>query len=103
MRTQYAIVYQTDGDVHEVTPANGKKFDYHELQKLIGGYVESLVPGVKGCRQMYCDEDGFAKLLPPNPHTWYVVRAATYRLNGYASDWRVLGPIVAVLTREATR
>lgn len=27
MKVQVGIVYETDGTVHEVRPANGKKFD----------------------------------------------------------------------------
>jgi hypothetical protein len=45
---------------------------------------------------MYCNEDGMTKNLPGNPHTWSVVKAGVYRLNGYSSNWRVQGNIFAV-------
>jgi hypothetical protein len=99
-KTQYANVYEVNGSQRKVTPANGKKFDYKELQPLVGGYIEGIIPGIKGCRQMYCNEDGLSLGLQPNPHTWSVVNAKTYRLNGYGPEWRVSGPIVAIFNEE---
>ena len=99
-KVQYAIVYGIDGTTAEHMPADGKRFTTRELQGLVGGYLESLIPANKRCRQMYCDEDGISKQLPPNPHTQAVCDMRVYLMNGYGLGWRVLGPIVAVLTRE---
>jgi hypothetical protein len=99
-KVQYAIVYGVDGMTAEHVPANGKRFTPEGLRRLVGGYLESLIPADKRCRQMYCDEDGMSKQLPPNPHTQAVCDMWVYNLNGYGLGWRVLGPIVAVLTRE---
>lgn len=57
-----------EGDVIEVYPANGKKFELTELQKFVGGYIE-LVPGTakRGKPQTFCNEEGRLKGLPVNP------------------------------------
>lgn len=93
-------LYKTDGTTVKVQPINGKKFDYHELQKAVGGYIESLIAGNHRCKRMYCNEEGLLENLPPNPHTWEVVNAKVYDLNGYTPDWRVSGNIIAVLLEE---
>ena len=102
-RVQYAIVYKTDGTTEEITPVNGKKFDYQELRKAIGGgWLESLIPADKKCKQLYADNEGaLSPALPGNPHTAAVCDMRVYALNGYAANWRVCGDIVAVRTRDA--
>jgi len=102
-KTQYANVYRTNGTIEKILPLNGKKFDYKELQPLVGGYIEGIIPGIKGCREMYCNEDGLSLGLPPNPYTWDVVNAKTYKLNGYGPTWRISGNIVAILTEEVSK
>lgn len=99
-KIQYAVVYATDGSTREITPKNGRRFEYEELRAAIGGgFLESVLPADKRCRQMYADEEGLLKRLPPNPHTPQICDMRVYALNGYSPDWRVHGPIVAVLTR----
>jgi hypothetical protein len=100
MKVQRANVYITDGTVVKVRPLNGKKFDYKELQQAVGGSIESLISGIKGCRQMFCNEEGIMLRLPDNPHTWNVVNAGIYRLNGYTADWRLSGNIIAIFNEE---
>jgi hypothetical protein len=100
-RTQVAIVYHTDGTTSTHRPANKRTFTPHELQHFVGGYIESLIPANKKCKQMYANEEGFSLNLPPNPHTQTVCDMRVYRLNGYPSNWRVVGPIVAVMTEDA--
>lgn len=94
---QRAILYKTDGTTVKCKPAKGSKFDYHEFQKAVGGYIEALIPGIPNCKQMYCNEEGLLEQLPLNPHTWNVVKAEVYRLNGYGPEWLVSGNIVAVI------
>jgi hypothetical protein len=91
-------IYTTDGRTIKVQPENGKKFELKELQKAVGGYIESLIPGIKGCKQLYANEDGISLGLAPNPHTQNVVNMRVYRLNGYGENFRVLGDIIAVLS-----
>jgi hypothetical protein len=100
---QIGTIYKTDGSTEVIRPAKGGKFSLDEMQAAVGGYIESLVPGIKGCRQMYCNEDGIAKNLPPNPHTWSVVNAKVYRLNEYPSNWRVAGNIIAITTEKVQK
>jgi hypothetical protein len=91
-------IYTTDGRTIKVQPENGKKFELKELQKAVGGYIESLIPGIKGCKQMFANEDGISLGLAPNPSTWDVVNPRVYSLNGYSRSWRVQGNIIAVLS-----
>jgi len=101
---QCAVVYKTDGTTQEITPVNGKTFDLHELRRAIGGgWLESLIPADKKCRQMYADDEGCSRspALPRNPHTQSVCDMRVYALNGYAPDWCVCGDIVAVYKRPA--
>lgn len=37
-----ATLYKTDGTQEVIKPANGRKFDIKELQKLVGGLVERI-------------------------------------------------------------
>jgi hypothetical protein len=99
-KVQRGTIYKTDGNIVKVQPVNGKKFDYKELQLAVGGYIESLIPGIKGCRQMFANEEGLIHRLPPNPHTDDVVNLKVYRLNGYGPGWRVSGNIIAILSEE---
>lgn len=94
-------LYKTDGTVEKLTPKDGKKFAYEELRDAVGGYIESLIAADKRCKQMYCNEEGLLEHLPPNPHTWDVVDANVYRLNGYPPSWRVSGNIIAVKLEDA--
>lgn len=102
-KVQVGYLYKTDGTTEKIFPENGKKFELSELQRAVGGYIERLIPGIKNCRQMFCNEDGEALSLPPNPHTWDVVNQNIYRVNHYSPEWRVLGNILAVLTEERTK
>jgi hypothetical protein len=100
-KVQRGYIFKTDGRTIKVQPENGKKFDFKELQKAVGGYIESLVPGIRNCKQLYANEDGVSLGLAPNPHTQNVVNMRVYRLNGYGENFRVLGDIVAVLSETA--
>lgn len=100
MKTQVGTIYKTDGSVEKIYPKKGRKIDYDQLSSAVGGYIESLIPGIKGCRQMFCNEDGLLLKLPPNPHTWNLVKASVYKLNGYPSYWRVSGNIIAITNEE---
>lgn len=99
-KVQYAVVYDTDGTTTARIPANGTTFTLAELQGFVGGYLASLIPANKQCKQLYADEEGLCKNLPLNPHTQVVCDTRVYNINGYSQHWRVRGPIVAVLTRS---
>jgi hypothetical protein len=99
-KIRVGYLYKTDGTIERVLPASGKEFTWDELRKYVGGYIESLISGIKGCKQMYCNEEGVLKGLAKNPHTWVVVNAKVYQLNGYTESWRVGGNIIALLLEE---
>ena len=47
-----AKLYKTNGEVVEITPANGKKFTLEEAQKYVNGYVDLV--GLKHREQLIC-------------------------------------------------
>ena len=100
MKVQRGYIFTTDGSIYKVRPFNGKKFDYRELQEAVGGTIESLVSGWKNCCQMFCNEEGLMRGLPPNPYTETVCNLKVYRLNGYGPAWRVSGDIIALKSEE---
>ena len=64
-------LFTPDGEIREVKP-KGKKWELHEMQELVGGYLEA-VPHLKST--VYCDEEGLLKGLPFNEY-------ATLHVNG---------------------
>ena len=88
-----------DGAAIGVQPLNGKAFTYEELSCAVNGYIETMIPAAKGHR-IYVNEEGALKLYTPNWHTWTVVKESVYRLNGYASTWRVAGRILEVFKTD---
>ncbi len=103
---QTAIVIHENGNETKHFPAKGKKFDFTELQKFVGGYIESLSSfRYKGTgklvKQVYCNEDGIAKGLSPNP-------IASDMWEGGKTNARffgernpiVLGPVVMIFPRD---
>jgi len=100
-KVQVGFVYHTDGTVTKIVPEDGKKFRLNELQEAVGGYIELLISGITHCKQLYCNEEGQLLNLPRNPHTWAVVNAEVYKLNGYKEGfWSVQGDILAVLNED---
>jgi hypothetical protein len=59
-----AMLYKTDGTIEEVKPRSGSTFELEELQKFVGGYVES-VRTVDG-QMMLVNELGKMKKLDLN-------------------------------------
>ena len=95
-------IWFTDGSIVSVQPENGKKFGYREMQRAVGGLMESLIPGKQlGVSQLYCNEEGLLESLPDNPATWNVVNGAVYKLNGYPASWRVSGNMFGILPVDA--
>jgi hypothetical protein len=88
-----------EGRVVAVIPADGRKFTYDEQCKAVGGYVETMIPAVKG-RTVYVNEEGALKNLPPNKNTWLFANESIYRLNGYSHNWRVAGSALEVFKVE---
>jgi len=99
-----------------VQPVDGKKFDYRELQKAVGGLIESIIPN-KGrvnldtgrvevtatgpkCSQVWANEEGLLLGLSPNPFTPVFANMEVYRCNGYGPGWRVAGNAIAVYSVE---
>jgi hypothetical protein len=64
---EIGTLYRADGEVLEVHPAKGRKFQLPELQKHVGGYIE-LVPGTakRGKPIAFCNEEGNLHGLPWN-------------------------------------
>lgn len=99
-KVQRGYLYMTDGRIVKVRPMNGKKFELPELQLAVDGYIESVQCGIKGCRQMFANEDGISNRLPDNPYTWEVVNAKVYKANGYPPSWRIAGNIIVIKSEE---
>ena len=94
-KVEYGTLYKTDGTVIDVVPSNGRQFSLEELQKHVGGFIECVICAVRYSRA-YVNEEGTLRRLPPNPHTWTVLKREVYALNGYAASWRVSGNILMV-------
>lgn len=58
------VIIQADGTIKEVEPADGKFFSLDELQKAVGGYIESIHLEC-GCI-MFVNEEGKLNDLPLN-------------------------------------
>lgn len=58
------FIYNADGKVCEVKPANGKDFKLSELQKIVGGYIE--IANMNDGRIMVLNEEGKCNNLPIN-------------------------------------
>jgi hypothetical protein len=85
-----------NGPSRRVRPADGKKFTDKEIQLVVNGYFELLVPAERGWT-VYCDEEGGLKPYgQPNLHTWTFAKREVYALNGYPASWRVRGNVLAV-------
>ena len=86
-----------EGRVVAVIPADGRKFTYDEQCKAVGGYVETMIPAVKG-RTVYVNEEGALKQLPANEHTWnFADRRVYVDLNNYGKDWLVAGRALEIV------
>lgn len=59
-----AKLYKTNGEVVEITPANGKKFTLEEAQKYVDGYVELV--RLKHREQLICNEEAICLDMPYN-------------------------------------
>lgn len=51
-----ATIYKTDGTVEEIQPKKGKYFKLKELQKIVGGYIETIY--LKNKEVMVVNEEG---------------------------------------------
>lgn len=59
-----AKLYKTNGEVVEITPANGKKFTLKEAQEYVNGYVELVE--LKHREMFICNEEGILLNMPFN-------------------------------------
>jgi hypothetical protein len=89
MKQTIGRVLHSDGTVSIVLPANGKKFELAELQKIVGGLIEHvfLKPG-NGRGTAWINEEGKFSGLPVNP-------AATRIVNLFDGDY-IVGDMVIV-------
>jgi hypothetical protein len=58
------VILKTNGEAHEVLPADGKAFSLEELQEAVGGLIE-LVRLTCGCN-MFINEEGKLNGLEAN-------------------------------------
>lgn len=61
-----AKLFHPDGRIELVRPANGKSFEYEELTKAVGGYIEILNCPGSGDAIMVINEEGKLNGLPYN-------------------------------------
>ena len=92
---QGTVYLAGSGGVIVVSPVDGKKFTLQELHHAVGGYVESMIAAERYAH-VYVNEEGQAKDLPANQHTWTFVKRSTYELNGYPESWCVQGNAIVV-------
>jgi hypothetical protein len=76
-KLQRGTIYKTDGQAILVKPKNGKEFSLEELQLAVGGYIEGVRPLDKRSN-LYVNEEGLLKNLPPNGHTQAIVDMKAY-------------------------
>jgi hypothetical protein len=69
-----ATLYKTDGSKEVIKPADGKKFQIEELQKLVGGYVERVK--LPFDQRLIVDEDAKLKGKPMNQSASLVLHRA---------------------------
>lgn len=64
---EVGTLYRVNGQVLEVFPINGSKFELQEIQAYVGGLIEQ-VPGTgrKGVPAAYCNEEGRLERLRLN-------------------------------------
>lgn len=65
-----ANYFLTSGETRGVEPANGKTFELHELQKLVGGYIE--IVKLSADTIMVVNEEGLLHNLQPNDNAIWV-------------------------------
>jgi hypothetical protein len=88
-----------NGAVIGVIPQNGKKFVYEELRHAVGGLIESIAPAIQH-QKVWANEEGVLQRLEDNQYTWNVANKAVYLLNGYGSNWRIVGRVLVVFKTD---
>lgn len=88
-----AKLYKTNGEVVEITPADGKKFTLEEAQKYVNGYVELV--RLKYGEQLICNEEAICLDMPYNN------KATEVLAESYGESCRGLyGDIIHCLKKE---
>lgn len=88
-----AKLYKTNGEVVEITPANGKKFTLKEAQEYVNGYVERIE--LKHREQLICNEEAICLDMPYNK------KATEVLAESYGPDCQELyGDIIHCLKKE---
>lgn len=90
-----ATLLREGGTEEAVTPWDGARFALHELQALVGGYIE-LVTLWPDPRVLFCNEDGHRLGLALNP-----AATALYRGDPPRHDGLIVGPAVVMTRIEA--
>ena len=102
-KVERGVIWFPTSEVVAVRPADGVKFSLEELQTVVGGYVETMIPATRGHR-VYVNEEGTIKRLPPNPRTWEFANERVYvSFNGYAQNWMVAGGALEVFKLDVEK
>jgi len=80
-----ALVLQADGKARRVKPANGKTFQLHEAQSLVGGFIEVVHLGESTI--MVVNEEGKITGLPINVAATEILRAYWEARNYHTNDY----------------
>jgi hypothetical protein len=64
-RYAIATIYRTDGNSIQVAYPPNRRPHLRDMQAVVGGYIECFERNVES--EAYCNEDGIALGLPPNP------------------------------------
>lgn len=99
-KVERGILYFAIKEPMAVRPADGKKFTLEEWQMAVEGYVETVIPAMKGWK-VFANEQGKLQGLPLNPRTWEVADRHVYMdLNFYAPTWLLAGNILVIFKTD---
>jgi hypothetical protein len=91
-KPQRGTLYLTDGRVILLKPKDEKEFTLEELQKAVGGLIETVKPLDNGVK-LWANEEGFILNLPRNPHSQSLVNlhwhGLPYLVGNLISTYRV--------------
>ena len=79
-----AKLYKVNGEVQDVTPANGTDFSLEELQGFVGGYIELGL--ISDGRIMVLNEEGKLNGLAPNQKATEIYQNQVYAFDYVCGD-----------------
>jgi hypothetical protein len=84
-------------DKVDVKPEDGRKFSLRELQRAVGGFIETMISAERFTTVYVNEEGALCKDFLPNLHTWKFANRHVYvDLNGYPSNFLVMGNALVV-------